>query len=469
MSIPSSSESALPEQEPSYLIIGAGAFGASTALHLIRTHPNTSITLVDRDAHTAPFRVAASWDWNKVIRADYSDPEYSKLGVEAQTLWRNDPIFREWYHESGVVWIKSSAAADGGTDMEGFVDKAVRNLRQLSDGKEAEGIELLSVEDAKAAYGGFLRGADYTGVTKALVNKKSGWAEAKEALHATIQAAIDLGVEYRVAEVKRLGIDGGACQGVVIATAEGGAETTLKADRVVLCTGAYTPKLLIDSAPRWEELHAKGRIVAMAVTEAVVPLGEEGPNVLGRRPPVAINDNPTERGTLAISISLACFEVGCLPLPGMNAFKCWGQIIFRNTATDNALSTPPQRPDYAQWDVPQVLRDDVGWALRSVFGESEATRPMEHYRICWDAVTPSEDFIISPHSACPGLYIATCGSFHGFKFLPVIGKYVVQMLEGQLDSALGDKWAWGRELPTVVSHKKLSNVELRDLNKEKLC
>ena len=78
-------------------------------------------------------------------------------------------------------------------------------------------------------------------------------------------------------------------------------------------------------------------------------------------------------------------------------------------------------------------------------------------------MTPSEDFIISPHSACPGLYIATCGSFHGFKFLPVLGKYVVEMLEGRLDPELQKKWAWGRELPSVITHKKLSGLELRDL------
>ncbi len=39
--------------------------------------------------------------------------------------------------------------------------------------------------------------------------------------------------------------------------------------------------------------------------------------------------------------------------------------------------------------------------------------------------------MITPHPACGDLYMATCGSFHGFKFFPVLGKYVVQMLDGQ--------------------------------------
>lgn len=76
-------------------------------------------------------------------------------------------------------------------------------------------------------------------------------------------------------------------------------------------------------------------------------------------------------------------------------------------------------------------------------------------RICIrELTTASEDFIISPHTACKDLYIATAGSFHSFKFLPLLGKYVVQMLDGVLDPDLASRWAWdqpvlppgGREL-----------------------
>ncbi len=64
-----------------------------------------------------------------------------------------------------------------------------------------------------------------------------------------------------------------------------------------------------------------------------------------------------------------------------------------------------------------------------------------------DAFTTTSDFIISPHAGAQGLYVATCGSFHGWKFFPVLGKYVIQMLEGSLPSDLVEKWAWDRERP----------------------
>lgn len=80
-----------------------------------------------------------------------------------------------------------------------------------------------------------------------------------------------------------------------------------------------------------------------------------------------------------------------------------------------------------------------------------------------DAFTTSSDFIISPHSAAKGLYIATCGNFHGWKFFPVIGKYVMQMLEGSLSPELAEKWAWDRERPDPKFFADWPRYEMQDL------
>ena len=80
-----------------------------------------------------------------------------------------------------------------------------------------------------------------------------------------------------------------------------------------------------------------------------------------------------------------------------------------------------------------------------------------------DAFTTSGDFIISPHSASQGLYIATCGNFHGWKFFPVLGKYIVQMLEGSLSTELAEKWAWDRERPDPALFADWPRVEMKDL------
>ena len=73
----------LPAQ-PSFLLIGAGCFGASTALYLKRSNPSAHVTLLDRTPFPCP--TAAAHDINKIIRAEYEDLSYMKLALEAQAL-----------------------------------------------------------------------------------------------------------------------------------------------------------------------------------------------------------------------------------------------------------------------------------------------------------------------------------------------------------------------------------------------
>ncbi len=148
---------------------------------------------------------------------------------------------------------------------------------------------------------------------------------------------------------------------------------------------------------------------------------------------------------------------------------------------------PPSGTDYDQWNVPDSLRDDVRFANKAILGKLGEGVELDEFRICWyvaesrpprpsvdqmaneyigtarEALTPSQDFIVSPHTSCAHLYIATCGSFHGFKFFPVIGKYVVQMLDEELEEELKNKWAWDRQLPSPDHCVMWPRKELRDL------
>lgn len=64
-----------------------------------------------------------------------------------------------------------------------------------------------------------------------------------------------------------------------------------------------------------------------------------------------------------------------------------------------------------------------------------------------DAITPNEEWIVSPHPRVPHLYVASGGSFHAWKFLPIVGKYVVRMVQGALAPAQADRWAWDSARP----------------------
>ncbi|KAL2813453.1 FAD dependent oxidoreductase [Aspergillus granulosus] len=407
--------------DQSYLILGAGIFGVSTAYYLIKANPRASVTLVDRDAFDAESRVAASWDWNKVVRADYADITYCQLALEAQDIFNNDPLWQPYFHETGVYWVCRDE----------YAQDVVNNYKKL--GRKAE-IAAFPLDESKKMYGGLFEKADYTDAKEVLINKTSGWAAAGDCLRAVTREIIRLGVKYVQADVERLVFDGaGNCSGVKTKTGE-----EIKASSVILSTGAFTAKLLefTAAATGKEDLRAGPRIVAGGITTGMVTLDEKSYEKFAAMP-VGFQGYSADKGPF----------LGTLPPTPEKQLKWWGRTIFSNTQEvlpGRFVSAPPTDQDYAQWKVSRKLQDDVRYSARMFYGAPTATWEMEKFRICWDAFTPTGDFIISPHSAAKGLYVATCGSFHGFKFFPVIGKYVVQMLEGKLDSHLKQKWAWDR-------------------------
>ncbi|KAH9895321.1 sarcosine oxidase [Xylariomycetidae sp. FL2044] len=435
-------------EKADYLIVGGGVFGTSTAYHLKKQHPEARIQLVDRDHPlTSATRVAASWDWNKAVRADYADPLYCRLALEAQDVWRADPLWRPFYHETGIYWISRTDVAR----------RVVDNFERL--GRRGDGVDIASVPvaEARKLYGGVFDHADYTGVESVLVNRSSGWGEAKDALRRVSEEAVALGVEVVVAEVDGLLLaddDDGACVGV---RAADGRE--FRADKVILSTGSFTPKLLEMTADRTgrDALRVGDRILAAGVTTGLVNLDDETMERF-KGMPVGIQENPPERGA----------SNGSLPPNKAKQLKWWGQYIFKNTQTlpsGKRISAPPPFPDYDQWNVPEELKKDIEFANRITFGKLGESWKIEQHRLCWDAVTPSEDFIISPHPASEGLYLATCGSFHGWKFFPILGAYVSKMLDGTLEPELVGRWAWDREIPAVDArkHKWWPRHELEDL------
>jgi sarcosine oxidase/L-pipecolate oxidase len=75
---------------------------------------------------------------------------------------------------------------------------------------------------------------------------------------------------------------------------------------------------------------------------------------------------------------------------------------------------------------------------------------------------PDYNFLIGAHPSHAGLKLAVGGSAHGFKFMPVLGKYVVDMMEDKLDEEMLSKWRWrpGAKLLAANPHP----TPLLDLN-----
>lgn len=267
----------------SYLIVGAGVFGVSTAYHLIQKYPGVSVTLVDRDAYDADSRVAASWDWNKVVRADYDDIVYCQLGLEAQDVFKSDPLWKPYFHETGIYWICRSD----------YAQDVIENYKKL--GRQAD-LKAVPIEEARKLYNGLFEDADYTGVKEVLINKTSGWAAAGDCLRAVTNHILGRGVQYVTAEVATLQISkDGRCTGVK--TRDG---KTLTATHTILCTGAYTPKLLEYSAEKSgiADLSAGPRILAGGITTGMTKLDDESYKRFAAMP-VGVQGYTAEEGEIS--------------------------------------------------------------------------------------------------------------------------------------------------------------------------
>jgi sarcosine oxidase / L-pipecolate oxidase len=240
----------------SYIVVGAGVFGASTAYHLIKKYPLARVILIDRTPF--PSQVGASWDWNKVIRADYTSILYMEKALEAMQAWRHDPLFKEFYHESGLVWL----------DDMGLPQKIIDNYEKL---KADEKYRMSHPEELKRLYDGLHRDADYTGVTNILINESSGWAEASKAITKLVEFVVAAGVKYVAATIESLQFgEQGSCTGVRTTSND-----VLSATHIVLATGAYTAKLIADSAPYRAELQSGDRIIAAALVTGTVKLNPQ--------------------------------------------------------------------------------------------------------------------------------------------------------------------------------------------------
>lgn len=266
--------------KPSYLIVGAGVFGVSTAYHLIRRYPDASVTLVDRDAFDADSRVAASWDWNKAVRADYDDIVYCQLAIEAQDIFNSDPLWQPYFHQTGVYWI---CRGD-------YAQKVIENYKKL--GRKAD-LYAVPIEDARNMYGGLFEDADYEGAKEVLINRTSGWAAAGDCLQAITRKTIGLGVKYVKADVSILQFDSqGNCSGLKTKSGK-----VLTAEHVILCTGAFTSRLLELSAESsgLENLRAGPRIVAGGITTGMAQLDDKTYEKFADMP-VGFQGYPAETG-----------------------------------------------------------------------------------------------------------------------------------------------------------------------------
>jgi sarcosine oxidase/L-pipecolate oxidase len=420
------------------LIVGGGIFGTSTAYHLSQSHANPSrITVLDRALVPSP--QAASSDINKIVRADYSKAFYMDLAYEAMESWTQNPILKRYFHQTGWVMVD-----ERGSDL---ADRIRRNFRE--SGRLDTSADL-SLEEVKSRWGGVLSGMDTTGYDKAYTNSSAGWADASGAVAALMHEAVKAGVKHEVGEVTELLSDGEHLVGV--RTADGRA---FSGQKIVLATGAWTPYLMASFEKKMNLSPGDSiqqQIKTAGVCVAAFRLSEA---------------EAAHYSQMPVLIYGAKGEV--MPPNRDRMYKFTNANTFLNTQSHPETGQNISVPSPDQKSIPDSLKQQSIEIIRQRVPEIlDNGRTPDDWRLCWDVISPDQNQLIAQHPdpRLSNLYFATAGSFHSWKFLPNIGKYVVNVLDGKSNGNEKDEaWCWKRSWDGRGAHEKtLPKGELKDFS-----
>ncbi|KAG5786006.1 hypothetical protein H9Q73_000306 [Fusarium xylarioides] len=374
--------------KPSVLIIGGGVFGTSTAYHLIQ-RGYTNVTVVDR--FEAPSRDSAGTDLNKVIRADYPNPYYAQLGLETLAVWKDpDSLFKGLYRESG--WIM------GGHEE---TNQWLEDAKDLAEKKGRQGVEFPQAKPFSA----------WPKLQRSLAQSNAPNNSSRSTQFKSDPLTCKSG-KKATSQIKELLYEDGACKGAVAANGE-----IHRADKVIVAAGAGLPALV------------EGARTDVRAETSVICVMKLEPHEIEKYKDIPIIDD-FEQG-----IIFPPDENGLIKLCSVRLVTNYFNHVHPGASVLHSVG------DYPFDGCPKELEVEIRKFVREMIPEL-ADRPFVHTRQCWDGMASDLNFRICPYPDTKNLYIATAGSNHGFKFLPIIGKYVVDLLEDSLDSGLKNLWSW---------------------------
>ena len=374
----------------SAVIIGAGVFGLSTACELRRRRWTVTVL----DAGRVPRDEAASTDVSKIIRMDYGgDALYTAMSEAAMAGW--DEWNERWspalYHQDGFVLLASEPMRPGGFEFESYTLLKQRGhpVTRLSDLDRSATIPAWSEDRYPDGY----------------FNPRAGWAESGRVVERLLHEARGLGARViEDAPLARLIETGGRVRGVQTTTGE-----DHHADAAILATGAWTPALL----PHLGDV--------MWTTAQPVIHVDAGLEDRWRAPKFPV---------WAADIARTGWY-GFPALPG-------GALKIGHHGSGRRVEP----------DAPRGVLPAEEARVRGFLGDNLpllADAPIVHRRLCLYCDTFDGDFWIDHDPERPGLVVAAGDSGHGFKFAPMIGGLIADVVEGK-QNRWAERFSWRQRL-----------------------
>jgi len=289
-------------------------------------------------------------------------------------------------------------------------------------------------------------------------NPEGGWAEATRAVATLLSHVKELGGRVIASqEVASLMKDGhGRTTGV---KCKDGA--CFEGDRVILTVGPWT-------ASTFPELHLDSKCLATGQTVGMIQLSAEEKERHKSTPVFLDFDTgfytlpPTEDGIVKLGMHMAG-HTHMISTPQIDGDI--GCNLARKISTPRTITSHPHSGDGLR--VPRPALQALRMQLRKVYPEL-GEKPWSATRLCWYTDAPDGDWVIGPFPGDPTLILATSGSGHGFKFLPNVGRLVVDCLEGVLDPDTAAKFAVDRDIDGAINDERASALT-QELDPEELC
>lgn len=354
----------------SVIVIGAGVFGAWSALRLARA--GWTVTLVD--AYGPANGRASSADHTRVIRAGYGDAAiYTQWATASLADW-------QWLgKKAGAPLVLECGALFLGAPASPYLDDTARTL--ADHGVTHERLDAAAVASRFPQLG-------VIGLGDAVFEARGGVLMARRAVHAAVEVAVSAGVTYRCARIRPC--DEGAAQPIV-QTTDG---ERLDADRYVFACGPWLPGLFPNT------IGGRIRATRQEVLHFGTPAGDTRFTIA--RLPVWID-----------------FPAGLYGIPDVDGSGMKVGIDRHGPAID---------PDTAD----RRASDDAVATVREFFARrfpALAEAPLVEARVCQYENTATGDFLIDRHPTWPGVWLVGGGSGHGFKHGPAVGQHVADLLD----------------------------------------
>ncbi|WWC88909.1 uncharacterized protein L201_003824 [Kwoniella dendrophila CBS 6074] len=401
----------LANKDSKILIVGGGGtIGSSTALHLARRGYRDIRIL---DIFQNPSLNSAGNDNNKMA-GDDSAGIWGQLGTEAWGMWMNDPVFKDHAHNVGRLDLTSKP------EREARLRARYNGIVEEGRGDRVDWIEGKEQIVARAPH---LAHADLAG-WKGLFVRNGGWVAARNALNAVGHELRRLGVKSSFGtsgtfKELLLDSDGSTVKGV--RTVDG---TEWYGDLVVFATGAWSPAL-IDlqdqcETKAWGYAHLrltpqeakqlKGICTTYNHELGFIMKPEEDTNELK-----VVNEFSGYTHYQKVRPFGSNEEIR-LSVPRSNAMNPTDTI---STESLNAIKH-----------------------LINLWLPQFKDRPLHKMAMCWCTDTVDMNWLMCEHPKYKGLVVATGDSGQTFKMFPVVGKQVVDLIEGKLPEDRKHLWRW---------------------------